>query len=38
VSKLVMGWPLQIAALGGMVWLLARDHTPVNPEHEPELA
>lgn len=38
ISKLVMGWPLQIAALGGMVWLLARDHTPVNPEHEPELA
>jgi hypothetical protein len=38
VSKLVMGWPLQLAALGGMVWLLARNHTPVNPEHEPELA
>ena len=38
VSKLVMGWPLQLAALGGMVWLLARDHTPVSPEHEPELA
>jgi len=38
VSKLVMGWPLQLAALGGMVWLLARNRTPVNPEHEPELA
>ena len=38
VSKLALGWPLQIAALGGMVWLLARDHTPVDPEHEPELA
>lgn len=38
VSKLVMGWPLQLAALGGMVWLLARDRTPVNPEPEPELA
>lgn len=38
VSKLIMGWPLQIAALGGMVWLLARNHTPVSPEHEPELA
>lgn len=38
VSKLLLGWPLQIAALGGMVWLLARDHTPVDPEHEPELA
>ena len=38
VSKLLLGWPLQIAALGGMVWLLARDHTPVSPDHEPELA
>jgi hypothetical protein len=38
VSKIVMGWPLQLAALGGMVWLLARNHTPVDPEHEPELA
>ena len=38
VSKLALGWPLQIAALGGMVWLLARDHTPVDPQHEPELA
>lgn len=38
VSKIVMGWPLQVAALAGMVWLLARNHTPINPEHEPELA
>lgn len=38
VSKLLLGWPLQLAALGGMVWLLARNHTPVDPEHEPELA
>lgn len=38
ISKILMGWPLQIAALGGMVWLLARDRTPVDPEHEPELA
>jgi hypothetical protein len=38
VSKIVMGWPLQLAALGGMVWLLARNHTPVDPAHEPELA
>lgn len=29
VSKIVMGWPLQLAALAGMVWLLARNHTPV---------
>ena len=27
VSKIVMGWPLQIAALAAMVWLLARNHT-----------
>ena len=38
VSKILMGWPLQLAALGGMVWLLARDRTPVEPGHEPELA
>jgi hypothetical protein len=29
VSKIVMGWPLQLAALSAMVWLLARNHTPV---------
>jgi hypothetical protein len=28
-AKILMGWPLQLAALGGMVWLLARDRTPV---------
>jgi hypothetical protein len=33
-SKIVMGWPLQIAALAGMAWLLARNHTPVEPEPE----
>lgn len=38
VAKIALGWPLQIAALGGMVWLLARNHTPVSPDHEPELA
>ncbi len=38
VAKIVMGWPLQVAALTGMVWLLARNHTPIDPEHEPELA
>jgi hypothetical protein len=31
VSKIVLGWPLQLAALAGMVWLLARNHTPVEP-------
>jgi hypothetical protein len=28
-SKIAMGWPLQIAALGTMVWLLSRNRTPV---------
>jgi hypothetical protein len=28
-AKLVMGWPLQVAALMAMVWLLSRNHTPV---------
>ncbi len=27
--KLVMGWPLQLASLGAMVWLLGRNRTPV---------
>ena len=34
VSKIVMGWPLQVAALGGMVWLLARNHTPVESDDQ----
>jgi len=29
VTKVVMGWPLQVLALAAMVWLLARDRTPV---------
>ena len=29
VLKIVFGWPLQLAALGSMVWLLARNRTPV---------
>jgi hypothetical protein len=28
-SKILMGWPLQLSALAAMVWLLARDRTPV---------
>jgi hypothetical protein len=38
VAKLSMGWPLQLASLALMVWLLARDATPVSegqPEAEP---
>ena len=29
VTKLAMGWPLQIAALSAMVWLLSRNRTPM---------
>jgi len=29
VAKLAMGWPLQIAALASMAWLLSRDDMPV---------
>lgn len=35
VLKLGLGWPLQLAALGAMAWLLSRDRTPV-AEPEPE--
>lgn len=31
IAKLAMGWPLQLAALAMMVWLLARNRTPVEP-------
>lgn len=34
-AKLVMGWPLQVAALAGMLWLLGRNATPLAP-NEPE--
>jgi hypothetical protein len=37
VAKLAMGWPLQVAALATMVWLLSRNSTPA-VEPEPELA
>jgi hypothetical protein len=26
----VLGWPLQVAALAGMLWLLGRNQTPVS--------
>ncbi|MCW2753615.1 MAG: hypothetical protein JWQ32_1026 [Marmoricola sp.] len=35
ISKIVMGWPLQIAALAGMLWLLTRNRTPQSPGIEP---
>ena len=31
VLKTAMGWPLQVAALAAMVWLLGRNHTPLEP-------
>lgn len=38
VAKLAMGWPLQVAALAAMVWLLSRNATPIAPgEPEPSL-
>jgi hypothetical protein len=38
VAKLAMGWPLQVAALAAMVWLLTRNATPIRPgEPEPHL-
>jgi hypothetical protein len=30
-SKVLLGWPLQVAALAMMVWLLARGRTPLEP-------
>lgn len=29
VAKLAMGWPLQVASLAAMVWLLGRNRTPM---------
>jgi hypothetical protein len=29
ILKIAMGWPLQLAALGTMAWVLARNRTPV---------
>ena len=30
-AKIALGWPLQVAALAAMVWLLSRNHTPLAP-------
>jgi len=32
VLKIAMGWPLQLAALAAMSWLLGRNHTPLQRE------
>ncbi len=34
-AKIALGWPLQVAALAAMVWLLSRNHTPLAPAHTP---
>jgi hypothetical protein len=31
ILKIAMGWPLQLAALAAMVWMLSRNHTPIEP-------
>ena len=36
ISKLAMGWPLQLASLALMVWLLARNATPIGETVEGE--
>ena len=35
VVKIILGWPLQLAALASMVWLLSRNRTPVAPDAAP---
>lgn len=30
-AKIFMGWPLQVASLAGMAYLLGRNHTPLTP-------
>ncbi|MEU8269755.1 DUF3159 domain-containing protein [Sphaerisporangium sp. NPDC049002] len=32
VAKVALGWPVQVAALGAMVWVLARGRTPITPD------
>ncbi|SDK88668.1 Protein of unknown function [Nonomuraea maritima] len=34
-AKIVMGWPLQVAALGAMLWVLGRGRTPMKPPVAP---
>lgn len=37
-SKVIMGWPLQIATLAAMVWLLSRNSTPITEVEDEEPA
>lgn len=38
VSKVAMGWPLQILALAGMAWLLSRNRTPMDEQPAGQVA
>ncbi|MEV0345619.1 DUF3159 domain-containing protein [Nonomuraea sp. NPDC050680] len=35
LAKIAMGWPLQVAALGAMLWLLGKGRTPIKPPVAP---
>lgn len=35
-SKVVLGWPLQVAAFAAMAWVLSRNATPLEPEEPVE--
>jgi len=35
IAKISLGWPLQIAALAVMVWMLSRNSTPLERTHPP---
>lgn len=38
IAKIALGWPLQLAALATMGFVLARNHTPLDPDAEAEEA
>lgn len=31
IAKVALGWPLQVASLAAMIWVLARGRTPIRP-------
>lgn len=35
VLKIALGWPLQLAVLASMLWVLNRDQTPIEPSPDP---
>ena len=38
VLRVGLAWPLRVACWSGLAWLLGRNHTPVDPTHEIDLA